>query len=145
MKTHLKISLFVLTATALIAASAKAQTAATVSKRNSVIDSLKITDPDERKILALYDDAVTDYLTEWRAWASDPKKATPAEKAAIEKKYKDRAKEIQPSVDAVRKKFAGNYAEAMRFAQFAQYESQRLMVVYSKYPGMKGYGAAAGH
>jgi hypothetical protein len=143
MKTHLKRSLFVLVAATLISVSAKAQPG---SRRNSVIDSLNITDPDEKKVLALYDDAITDYLTEWKSLAADPKKFNETYRKDIDAKYKQRAKDIQPSIDNLRKKFQGNYAEAMKFAQFSQYESQRLMIIYSKYQQqfMKAYGAA-GH
>jgi len=139
MKTQLKLSLFVLLAITFISVSAKAQPGA--SRRYKVLDSLKISDPDERKVLELYDDVITDYVTAWKDLAADPKKFNATYHNELDAKYKARAKEIQPSVEKLKNKFQGNYAEAMKFAQYMTYESQRLVVIYSKYQQqyMKAY------
>jgi len=140
MRTQLKLSLFVLLAVTLISVSAKAQPGA--ARRYKVLDSLKITDPDERKVLELYDDVITDYLIAWKDLAADPKKFNATYRNELDAKYKARSKEIQPSVDRLKNKFQGNYAEAMKFAQYMTYESQRLMIIYSKYQQqyLKAYG-----
>jgi len=95
------------------------------------MDSLNITDPDEKKVCALYDDAITDYLTQVRTLAADTTKAAAAQRADLDKKYKEREQEIKPQVEAMRRKVAMNPGEAMKFMQFSVYESKRVMGIYA--------------
>jgi len=108
-------------------------TTAASSKGNSVMDSLNITDPDEKKICALYDDVITDYLTNLKTLATDTTKAAAAKRADLDQKYKAREKEIQPQVEAWRRKVAMNPTEAIKFSQFSLYESKRVMGAASAY------------
>ncbi len=148
MKTLSKLSLFVLAAVSVIAVSCKgkqdsgsssagssgsAPAVAASAKGNSVMDSLNISDPDEKKVCALYDDAITDYLTQIKTLAADTSKAAAAQRAALDKKYQDREKEIKPQVEAMRRKLAMNPSETMKFMQFSVYESKRVMAVYGNY------------
>jgi hypothetical protein len=155
MKTLSKLSLFALASVAIIAVSCKGKsnTASTTSngsdivastKGNSVMDSLNISDPDEKKVCALYDDVITDYLKEVKILAADTSKAAAAQRAALDQKYKDREKEIQPQIEAMRRKIALNPTEAMKFTQFSVYESKRIMAIYTTYmqSALKNYPTA---
>jgi len=149
MKTLSKLSLFVLAVVAVIAVSCKGKqdsgsasnsssgsnspAAVASAKGNSVMDSLNISDPDEKKVCALYDDAITDYLTQIKTLAADTSKAAAAQRAALDMKYQDREKEIKPQVEAMRRKVAMNPDEAMKFMQFSVYESKRVMAIYGDY------------
>jgi hypothetical protein len=97
------------------------------------MDSLNISDPDEKKICALYDDVITDYLTNLKTIATDTTKAAEAKRAALDQKYKTREKEIQPQIEAMRRKMVMNPTEAMKFTQFSLYESKRVMGAVSTY------------
>jgi len=154
MKTLSKLSLFVLAVAAIIAvsckgkpgsgsASAGSDVVASV-KGNSVMDSLNISDPDEKKVCALYDDAITDYLKELKTLSADTSKAAAVQRADVDKKYQDKEKEIQPQIEAMRRKIALNPAEAMKFTQFSMYESKRVMGAVSTYEQgvLKNYPAA---
>jgi hypothetical protein len=155
MKTFSKLSFFLLAAVAIIAVSCKAKPGAAATsdgsdivastKGNSVMDSLNISDPDEKKVCALYDDAITDYLKELKTLSTDTSKAAAAQKTALDQKYKDREKEIQPQIEAMRRKIAMNPTEAMKFTQFSVYESKRIMGIYSTYMqgALKNYPTAA--
>lgn len=101
-----------------------------------LIDSLKITDPDELAICKLYDDAVNEYFTEWKQYTANGTKPTQAQQQAIGKKFKDRENAIKPQIESFRKKAASNYQVVMNFAQFCQIEAMR--VYSSLYPNMKG-------
>jgi len=142
MKTSSKLSLFLLAMVAIIAlgckgksnssSSAVSETAAS-AKGNSVMDSLSITDPDEKKVCALYDDAITDYLKEFKSALTDTSKAANARREELDKKWQEKEKEIKPQVEALRIKMATVPAEATKFAQFSAYESQRLMSIVADY------------
>jgi hypothetical protein len=147
MKTLLKINFFVLAAVALIAVSCKPKSGSTGSgavsatnsttaasaKGNSVMDSLNITDPDEKKVCALYDDAITDYLTNMKTLTSDTTAAAKAKRDDLDKKWKEKDAEIKPQVEALQRKIAMNPSEALKFAQFSAYESKRLMGIMLEY------------
>jgi len=142
MKTRPKLSLFLLAIVAIIAvgckgksnssSSANSETAVS-AKGNSVMDSLSITDPDEKKVCALYDDAITDYLKEFKTALTDTSKAANARREELNKKWQAKEKEIQPQVEALRVKMLAVPAEATKFAQFSAYESQRLMGIMAEY------------
>lgn len=154
MKTLSKLSFFVLAAAAIISVSCKGKTApastsggsdiVASTKGNSVMDSLNITDPDEKKVCALYDDAITDYLKELKTLAADTSKAAAAQRADLDKKYQEREKEIKPQVEAMRRKVAIVPGEAMKFTQFSIYESKRVMAAFSTYEqgALKNYPVA---
>jgi len=147
MKNRLKINFFVLAAIALVAVSCKPKsgssgsgavsstnsTTAASAKGNSVLDSLSITDPDEKKICALYDDAITDYLTNLKTLTTDTGAAAKAKRDELDKKWRQRDSTIKPQVEALQRKVAMNPSEAMKFAQFSMYESKRLMPVMMDY------------
>ncbi|MGZ3999573.1 MAG: hypothetical protein ACXVIY_03045 [Mucilaginibacter sp.] len=144
MKTRSKLSLFLLAIVAIIAVGCKGKTNsssssssasdATVSaKGNSVMDSLSITDPDEKKVCALYDDAITDYLKEFNTALTDTSKAANARREELDKKWQEKEKAIQPQVEALRVKMVAIPTEAAKFAQFSAYESKRLMSVVAEY------------
>ncbi len=146
MKTLSKLNLFVLAAVAVAAVACKSKSASTSgdapaansesavsSKGNSVMDSLNITDPDAKKICALYDDAVTDYMNNWKTLATDTSKEANDKRKALDAKWKQKEQEIKPQVEAWRQKVATNPAEAMKFAQFSAYESRRLMAIMADY------------
>lgn len=134
MKKQLTIKLAGLFIFAIISVTSKAQpNGTTTAKRNKVLDSLHITDPGEQKVLALYDDCISEYLTDWSKLASNPSSATTAQRNDIEKSYQARAKALKPDIDALRQKLVSNNAELMKFVQFSQYESQRMMVLLPKY------------
>jgi hypothetical protein len=142
MKTPLKLILCAVAITAF-----STQCKAQGSHAQHVIDSLKITDGDEIKICKLYDDVVTEYLTEWHDYFAHNTKPTQAQQAEISKKFQARQKEIQPQIDAFKKKTAADYPQLMNFVQFCNYESMRVYAVVSKYQqgALKGYGAAPNH
>jgi hypothetical protein len=131
MKTTLKLVLCLLGAFT-ISTHCKAQSAIA----QHLIDSLKITDPDELAICKLYDDAVTTFMTEWKQYASNGSKPTQAQSQALNKKFQDREKEIKPQIESFRKKVAGNYQVAINFSQFCSIEAMR--VYGTIYPNMKG-------
>jgi hypothetical protein len=147
MKTILKLNLFVLAGIAIIAVSCKPKsgssssdavsatnsTTAASAKGNSVMDSLNITDPDEKKICALYDDAITDYLTNMKTLTSDTTSAAKAKREELDKKWKEKEEAIKPQVEAWRQKVAMNPSEALKFTQFSVYESKRLMGIMMEY------------
>ena len=147
MKTLSKFNFFVLAAIAVVAVSCKPKagssgsdavsatnsTAAASSKGNSVMDSLNITDPDEKKICALYYDAITDYLTNIKTLTTDTGAAAKAKRDELDKKWRQRDSTIKPQIEAWQRKIAMNPAEAMKFAQYWAYESKRLMPVMMDY------------
>jgi hypothetical protein len=143
MKTLSKFNLCILAAAAIFAVSCKGKSASSSSssnsttavsaKGNSVMDSLNITDPDEKKICALYDDAITDYLTNSKLLLSDTSKAAEAQRKALDEKWKAKEEAIKPQVQAWQQKVAMNPSEAVKFAQFSVYESKRLMSLMSIY------------
>jgi hypothetical protein len=143
MKTTLKLILCILGSIA-ISTQCKAQD----SHYQHLIDSLKITDPDELAICKLYDDAVTTYFTELKAYTSNGSKPSQAQQQAIGKKFQEREKAIKPQIESFRRKAASNYQVVMNFAQFCQIEAMR--VYGSLYPNMKGmypggYPTSANH
>lgn len=145
MKTNSKLSLLLITGlAAVITVSCKSKpgsasdsagvpatnsTQAVSAKSNSVMDSLGITDPDEKKICALYDDAITDYITNYKTLMTDTGKDAQAQRKALDEKWKQKEAEIKPQVDAMRDKVRANSQEAIKFVQFSAYESKRLMGV----------------
>ena len=143
MKTLSKFNLCVLAAAAIFAASCKGKPASSVptsnsttavsAKGNSVMDSLNITDPDEKKVCALYDDAITDYLSNSKLLLTDTSKAAEAQRKALDEKWRVKEAEIKPQVQALQQRVAMNPSEAMKFAQFSVYESKRLMALMSIY------------
>jgi len=152
MKAQINLKLCVLMVVAIFIASCKGKTgsgstagsgpasaaasgsgAAAASKSNSVIDSLSITDGDEKKVCTLYDECVTVYLDEMKALAADTSKLDSQERTAIEKKYEDKIKELQPQIDNLKKNFQVYPAEAFKFASFSAYESKRIMAVIPGY------------
>jgi len=139
MKTQLKLILFSLGVITLISTQCKAQTS---SRAGKLIDSLKITNSDEIKICNLYDEVITDYVTHMKQWSAGNTKANAAEANELQKKYKEKMKDIQPQVDSFRKSVQGNYVEAMKFAQFCALEAQRVVGSMSQYQQAmyKAYG-----
>jgi hypothetical protein len=144
MKTQFKLSFFVWAGVAVMAAGCKgkndsssaASSASDVvasSKGNSVMDSLSITDPDEKKVCALYDDAITDYMKELKTLSTDTSKAAAQKRADLDKEYRDKEKAIRPQIEAVRQKLVSNPMEESKFIQFSAYESKRLMSVMTDY------------
>ncbi len=142
MKTSLKLSLFLLASVAIIAAGCKGKSnsssstnseTAVSAKGNSVMDSLSITDPDEKKVCALYDDAITDYVKEFKSALTDTSKEANARREELDKKWEEKEKDLKPQVEALRVKMIAVPAEAAKFAQFSAYESQRLMGVMAEY------------
>ena len=131
MKTQLKLSLCVLAIITVVSTACKGQTGSS-SKSSKVLDSLKITDADEIKICTLYDQVVTEYLTQMKE-VSAGGKPTAAQAADISKKYQQQVKAIQPQIDSFKKNLAANPQEAIKFAQFYSYEAIRLYGGMSKY------------
>ena len=115
---------------------------ANASKSNSVIDSLNITDADEKKVCTLYDECITVYLDEMKELSADTSKFDSQQRNAIEKKYQDKIKELQPQIDNLKKNFQAYPAEAFKFASFSAYESRRIMAVLPGYETaiLKKYG-----
>jgi len=146
MKTLSKLNLFLLAAVAIVAVSCKGKsgspgssvpatnsTSAVSAKGNSVMDSLNITDPDVKKICALYDDAITDYVANMKTLTTDTSAAARQKIEDINKKWKEKDEAIKPQVEAMQRKVAMNPAEAMKFVQFSAYESKRIMAVMLPY------------
>lgn len=141
MKNRSKLSLLLLAIVAIIAAGCKGKSGSSSSgadavasaKGNSVMDSLKITDPDEKKVCALYDDAITDYIKEFKAGIADTTKEADARREALDKKWHEKELAIKPQLEALRVKMATVPAEASKFVQFSTYESQRLMSIVADY------------
>ena len=140
MKTDSKFSLLLITgAMSAIMVSCKHKTDSSVpdansteavsAKGNSVMDSLKITDADEKKVCALYDDAITDYLTNVKTLIADTSKDAQDKRKALDDKWKLKEAEINPQLDAVRDKMRANPTEAFKFVQFSAYEAKRMMAV----------------
>jgi hypothetical protein len=121
MKTALKLFLCILGVMA-ISSQCKAQD----SKYQHLVDSLKITDPDELAICKLYDDAVTAYFTELKQYTTNGAKPTQAETQALGKKFRERQQEIKPQIESFKKKIGSNYQQAMNFAMFCSYEAMRI-------------------
>jgi hypothetical protein len=141
MKTFSKLSLVLLTVVAIYTAGCKGKSGSSSSssgdvvssKGNSVLDSLNITDPDEKKVCALYDDAITDYIKEFRTSMTDTSKEAEARREDLDKKWKAKEEEIKPQLEALRVKMETVPAEATKFAQFSTYETRRLMGVVADY------------
>ncbi len=141
MKTYLKISIFSLAGVALLAAckgksdssSSSGSDIVASSKGQSVMDSLSINDPDEKKVCALYDDAVSDYLKEWKTLGADTSKAAAQKRGDLDKEYREKDKEIKPQLEALRQKISANPAELSKFMQFSMHESKRLMSIMGDY------------
>jgi len=131
MKTTLKLILCML-----IGIAFSTQCKAQPSNYQHLIDSLKITDPDELAICKLYDDAVTTYFNELKQYTSGGTKPTAAQQQAVNKEFQQRQQAIKPQIESFRKKAASNYQVVMNFAQFCQIEAMR--VYGSMYPNMKG-------
>jgi len=119
----------------------KAQDGSANTRR--VIDSLKITDADEIAICNLYDDAVTEYLKELKAYTTNGTKPTPAQSAEVSKRFQLKQKEIQPQIESFRKKLAGNYTQLMNFVWFCNYESTRVYGGLMPLNGMSPYSKGA--
>ena len=111
-----------------------------------LIDSLKITDPDELAICKLYDDAVTAYFAEWKLYTANGTKPTQTQSQALSKKFQEREKEIKPQVESFRKKVGSNYQQAMNFAWFCSYEAMRIANSMGfKNGAYPGYPPASNH
>lgn len=142
MKTFSKTGLYLLAVIAIVAVSCKGKTSSSSSspsetavsaKGNSVMDSLSISDPDEKKVCALYDDAITDYVKEFKSAFTDTTKAAAARREALDKKWQEKEQAIKPQLEALRVKMAASPAETEKFVQFSAYESKRLMGVMAEY------------
>ncbi len=146
MKTKLTFIVCVLAGTIAVSTECKAQSELSPNARH-VLDSLKITDADEIQICTLYDDAVSEYLTELKQYTTTNTKPTDAQTAEINKKFQQRQKEIQPQIESFKKKVAANYQQLMTFVQFCSYESMRVVGGVSQYqPGLyKNYPVPANH
>lgn len=129
MKTQLKFIVCVLAGTLAISTQCKAQP----SHAKHVIDSLKITDPDEIKICTLYDDVVSEYLKEMKDFSTKNTRPTEAEQREIGKKFEEKEKEIRPQIESFRKRISANYPQMMNFVQFCSYESMRVVAIVSQY------------
>jgi len=138
MKTTLKLILCLL---GIIAISTRCK--AQGPSYQHLIDSLKITDPDELAICKLYDDAVTTYFTEYKQYTGNGAKPTQAQQQTINKQFQEREKAIKPQIESFRKKAASNYQVVMNFVAFCQIEAMR--VYGSMYPNMKGMYPAGGY
>ena len=144
MKTFSKFSLFLVAVVAILAVSCKGKSSSSSSssgdvvsaKGNSVLDSLGISDPDEKKVCAMYDDAITDYIKEFKNGLTDTSKEANTRREELDKKWRDKEKEIQPQLEALRNKMVTVPAEATKFAQFSAYESRRLMGIVAEYQKM---------
>lgn len=111
-----------------------------------VIDSLKIADPDEVAICKLYDDAVTEYLTEMQQYTANGARPTQAQTQAVSKKFHDREQAIKPQIESFKKKLASNYPQLMNFVQFCRYESMRVVGAMGyKNGAYPNYPMPAGH
>ena len=148
MKTQLKLSFCVLAIVTVVSTACKGQSgSATASHSRKVLDSLKITDADEIKICTLYDQVVTEYLSQMKELATSSTKPTAAQSADISKKYQQQVQSIQPQIDNFKKNLAANPQEAIKFAQFYSYEATRLYGGMSKYQQAiyKNSGVPANH
>lgn len=141
MKTELKIILCLVTVILFFSTISKAQSGSTDAKH--IIDSLKITDADEIAICNLYDDAVTEYLTELKAYTTNGAKPTAAQSAEVSKKFQEREKELKPQIESFRRKIAANYPQLMNFAYFCNYESMRIYGGMMPANGMSPYSKGA--
>lgn len=108
-----------------------------------VIDSLKITDPDEIALCNLYDDAVTEYLSELKAYTTNGTKPTPEQSAEASKRFQQKQKEIQPQIESFKKKVASNYGQLMNFVYFVNYETTRIYGGMMPQNGMSPYSKGA--
>jgi hypothetical protein len=132
MKTTLKL-IFCMAIGLAFSSQCKAQS----TNYQHLVDSLKITDPDELAICKLYDDVITAYFTELKQYSSNGAKPTQAQQQTLNKDFQAREKALKPQIESFRKKAtASNYQLAMNFAQFCQIEAMR--VYGSMYPNMKG-------
>jgi hypothetical protein len=141
MKTHIKFILCVAIGILFFSTASKAQGGSASTRR--VIDSLKITDPDEIALCNLYDDAVTEYLTELKAYTTNGAKPTPAQSAEVSKRFQQKQKEIQPQIESFKRKVASNYAQLMNFVYFVNYETTRIYGGMMPQNGMSPYSKGA--
>jgi hypothetical protein len=108
------------------AASGSAAAATPASTGNSLIDSLQITDPAEVKLCKLYDDALTEYVKRVQIALTDTSKLRSPEYADIDKKFRDRAKELEPQTNSLKATLTTNPMELLKFEKFWIYEAQRM-------------------
>lgn len=135
MKTKFKFFLCGLTAFIFFSNVCKAQGGSAYGKH--LMDSLKITDPDEVAICILYDDAVTEAANILKTYSANGTTPTSAQTAEVNKKFQQRQKEIQPQIESFKKRVAGNYQVAMNFAQFCSIEVMRIYGGMSPYQKMR--------
>jgi hypothetical protein len=157
MKTQSKLSLFVLVLVAIIAASCKgkpgsgtgsdsgtssgsssgsgAAASGTVSdsKRAGVIDSLGITDPEEKKLCVLYDEAISEYIKQIELVAADTSRLKTFRDSAFDKKFTEESKKLEPEMKRYSEHLRTSPVELMKFEKFSVYETQRLMPAVAKY------------
>ena len=147
MKTQFKLSLLAVAVAVIFAASCKGKTdssattaatssapeAAASAKRAGVIDSLNITDPEEKKLCSLYDEAVSEYIKEIELVASDTTRLKTFQDSAFDKKFAAETKKFEPELKAWSNNLKSSPVELMKFEKFSVYESQRLMPAVAKF------------
>ncbi len=115
------------------AASGSVVVATPASSGNSLIDSLQITDPAEVKLCKLYDDALTEYMKRVQVVLTDTAKLRSPEYTDIDKKFQERAKELESQTNSLKATLATNPVELMKIEKFWIYESQRMAALTVKY------------
>jgi len=139
MKTTSKFTLLMLVAAAVVAVSCKgkpdsgqssASSSATVEpskKASGIIDSLNITNADEKKVCALYDEAISEYIKQINAVVADTGRLKAFQDSAFDKKFAEESKKLKPEMDNLTNRLRTDPVELMKFEKFSVYESQRLI------------------
>jgi hypothetical protein len=110
-----------------------------------VIDSIGITDPDEKKVCGLYDEVMTAYLDSLKIALADTASIDIQKKSWFDKKYQEKINAIQPEIESLKAHYKASPMEAVKMMSFMGYEQTREVGIVDKYYGIavkKGQAAA---
>jgi len=99
----------------------------------AVMDSLKIADPDEKKVCAEFDDNVTDFIGQIEIAAADSAHFKNSQGDAMEKEFGAKMDTLNTKLNGIKRRVSKDFIEKKKIEDFATYEIQRLFAVAAKY------------
>jgi hypothetical protein len=133
MKTDYKICFCIYVIITVITCSCNSKTNAENQRGLKIIDSLKITDPDEKKVCIEFDGNVTDFISQLEAVATDSANFKPGQNNDIEKKFDEKMDLLTSKLNDIKKQISSDAIEKKKIGDFSAYEIQRLFIVAAKY------------
>jgi len=133
MKTYHKCSFCALLIASIAISSCNSKIHAENERGLAIIDSLKITDADEKKVCIQFDENITDFIGDLQTAVKDSANFTPTQKSDLEKKFGDEMDKLSTQANGIRQKIQSDAVEKKKFEDFSAYEMQRLFAVAAKF------------